>query len=817
MLPVAESLSRRDRLKSPPRDLDSTGFGRGRPRSEGTDCPVTLIFISLGWLVGLYLGLVAGVEAPPAGGSPLQSAGPLLIALVALAGTAALLGREDGRLRVTALAVAVGVLGMARASSLLPGEDPLLARVGSPVVVQGSVAGRPEPRDSYLQLVLEVDQLWQGGSRERVRGRVLVRTDRYREWSYGDRVMAVGRLAPVDAGPQYYAGYLDRQGIHTAMEYPTLRLVESPPGPDLLRAVDGLRDRLEQLCVALLPEPQASLLAGILVGARAGMPSDFRDALKVTSTSHIVAVSGFNVTVVAGIAQLVALRFLARREATLLAIVAVWLYSLLTGLPPSAFRAALMATMGLSAILVGRGGDALSFLLFSAALMVGLDPFLLYDLGFQLSFLATAGLVLLEPVLRGWLGRLPGWLASSLSVTLAAQLFTLPVLVGSFHTLSLVSPLSNLLVTPVLPGLMVVGGLAVGLGAIFEPLGQLLAPIAWLYLTYMVEVIRWTARLPGAALSTGALGPWMVGAYYLLLLAVALWPLAEMRRTRDAATALAGRTPRWLLVGGVAALLSLGALGLSDRPDGRLHLYFLDVGQGDATLIRGGTGHWILVDGGPSPTAITEALGRRQGFLDRGLDAVVLTGYGDDKLAGLLEVVRRYPVGLVLQPETPPTKGAGRAWAELLRERGVPAVRASAGQRIPLGEDGWLEVVWAAGEKEAGEDAALALKLVSGGVSVLLPGDLPRATQAEIARGSPGRVELLRVPRHGAAGALEEGFLKSLSPRAAVVSVAANNRFDHPADATLDLLRNATVLRTDLNGTVEMAIGREGYELYADR
>ena len=781
---------------------------------------MTLIFLSLGWLVGTYLGMASWAEIGSSGeplGLSAPAGGIALACLSALAGLSALLAGEDRRLRVTALAVAVGLLGLLRTLSILPASDPLSDQIGRELVVYGAVATRPEVRDSYQLLVLEVDRLGQGDSREQVQGRVLVRTDRYREWSYGDRVMATGRLAPVDAGSRYYAEYLERQGVHSTLEYPSLRLAEGRSTPDLLRAVDGLRDRLEQTCAILLPEPQASLLAGILVGARAGMPDDFRSALNATSTSHLVAVSGFNVTVVAGIAQVVALRFLARRKATLLAVAAVWLYSLLTGLPPSAFRAALMATMALSATLAGRGGDTLSFLLFSAALMVGLDPLILYDLGFQLSFLATAGLVLLEPVLRGWLARLPGWLASSLSVTLAAQLFTLPVLVGSFHTLSLVSPLSNLLVTPMLPGLMVSGGLAAGLGSLFHPLGQLLAPISWLYLSYMVEIIQWTARLPSAALSVGSFGYGMAAACYLLLIAISLWPMPEMRRTRDAVLALAGRAPRWVLVGVVAVLLSLGALGFSGRPDGKLHLYFLDVGHGDAALIRGPQGHWILVDGGPSPTAITEALGRRQSFLDRGLDVVVLTGYSDDRLAGLLEVVRRHPVGLVLQPGSPPREGAGRAWTQLLRERGIPVVQAATGQRIPLGESGWMQVIWAPGEKDAGEDVALALEVVSGRVSVLLPGDLPRTTQAGIARSLPHGVDLLQVPRHGAAGALEESFLRSIAPRAAVLSVGTNNRFGHPAEATLEMLKNAALLRTDLQGTVEMSIGSEGWELYTDR
>lgn len=777
---------------------------------------MALIFLSLGWLVGIFMGQTAGAAAGPAEAEAVapHQVVPWLGGLTTVAGVAVLLGKEDRRLWVTALAVALGLLGAWRALSILPEEDPLVSVPGT-VVLRGIASGRPEPRDAALLLVLDVDGRWHEGQWEPVRSRVLVRTDRYGDWSYGDRIVARGTLRQVDSGSGYWAEHLARQGIRTTLEYPRLTLEERPQGPDFRRIIDAVRTRLESLCALLLPEPQASLLAGILVGTRASMPPDLRDALKATGTSHIVAVSGFNVTVVAGLAQLAALRFLPRRRATLLAIVAVWLYSLLTGLPPSALRAAIMCTFGLSAALVGRGGDALSFLCLSGALMAGLDPLLLYDLGFQLSFLATAGLVLLEPVLRGWLASLPGWLAASLSVTLAAQLATLPVVIGSFHSLSLVSPLANLLIAPMLPGLMVVGALAIGLGAVALPLGQLVAPAAWLYLTYLVEVISWTARLPSAMVPTGSLEGLTAGSYLLSLLGLALWPQAEMRPVREAAGALVARTPRWVLVGGIASLLSLGVPAFSGRPDGKTHVYFLDVGHGDATLIRGPMGHYVLVDGGPSPASITTGLGRRLGFLDRGLDVVVLTGYDEGRLAGLIEVARRHPVGLVVQPPAPKGRAA-RTWAETVQERGIPVLQAHLGQQIHLGEDVSLEVTWASMEAQE-EGGCLVTRITACGAAALLLGDVPRGVQLDLARAMPGRADVLRVPRHGAAGALEERFLQVVSPRIAVLSVGASNRYGHPAERTLEMLKGATLFRTDRHGTVELVIGRNGYEVLTDR
>lgn len=777
---------------------------------------MTLIFLCVGWLAGVHLGASAAAGADR--DLVLQQTAPFLAVLAAVSGVAALLGRDDRRFKVTSLTLLFAVLGIWRAFASLPDPGDLAVEAGA-TAVRGTISSRPEPRDSQLQLVLEASELLRNGRWEPARVRVLARTPRYEEWGYGDRVVAYGEVRPVDGGSGYWADYLARQGIYSTMEYPTLRLEGRGQAPAFLLAVDSIRGRLEGLCQTLLPEPQASLLAGILVGGRAGMPQDFKDALNATSTSHLVAVSGYNVTVVAGMALLLARRFLARRKATLLAILAVWAYSLLTGLPPSAVRAALMSTTALASVLVGRDSDALSFLFFSAAVMVGVDPGVLRDLGFQLSFLATAGLVLLEPVIRSGLGalRAPGWLASSLSVTVAAQLATLPILAGSFHTVSLVAPLSNLLIAPALPGLMATGAAAVTLGAVAEPLGQLAAPLAWLYLTYLVEVVRWTSLLPSAALPTGNLGAVQAGLFYLLLLAAAFWPLPEFRTARAALSALCGRMPRWVTLGLLSAALSGVALLASDRPDGKTHVYFLDVGHGDATLIRTGDGRHILVDGGPSPTGLAGALGRLLPFLDRDLDALVVTGYEQDRLAGLMEVAGRHKIGLVLQPGDPNDRGAAGAWAELVQERGIQTVRAETGQRIALGGESQLEVVQAPSRRSAEDGASIAVKLTSGGVSVLLGGELAPAAQREIARTSKGRFDVVRVPAHGAQDALDPLFVQAAAPKVAVLSVAAGNRFGQPADSTLQVLRGASIYRTDRHGTVELVIDRSGYEVYTER
>lgn len=775
---------------------------------------MALIFLCLGWLAGIYLGLAygAGVESHLL----LEETQVYLAGLFGLTLLACVLGRHDRVLRLAALVLACALLGVWRGFSSLP-DLSSVPRLSGQVLVHGVISGRPEPHDNSLQFVLDVDGVKQHDSWQPTKLRVLVTTDRFQEWSYGDTLMASAELRPV-SGQGYWATSLSRQGIYSTMEFARLERESRGDSFEPLRVVNSVRDRLQVLCGSLLPEPQASLLAGILVGGRVGMPDGFMRALNATSTSHLVAVSGFNVTVVAGTALLFALRFLGRRRATVLALVAVWAYTLITGLPPSAVRAAIMASMSLTSILVGRDSDALSFMALSAALMTCFDPFLLYDLGFQLSFLATVGLILVEPVLRSWIGRLPGapgrapaWLVSALTVTLAAQLATMPVIATTFHTVSLVSPLTNLLLAPALTGIMGTGAAALSLGAISETLGRIFAPLAWIYLTYMVEIVERTSMLPSASVSVGNLDRLLVAVYYLTLLAIVSWPLPEMRWGRERLTSVIAAAPKPAVAAcALAAICLLGLVG-SARADTRTHVYFLDVGQGSASLVRTPSGRSILVDGGPSPTALENGLSERLGFLDRGLDAVVVTGYRQDNLTGMMEVVRRHDVGLALEPGRPVGSRAAISWAELLAERQLPTVRAETGQRIDLGDGSYLEVTWAS-DREA-QEPAMAVMLVVGTTRVMLPGDSPVTAFASIR----DHVEVLGVPRQGATGALEEQSLGRLSPRVAVISVAANNRFGHPSEATLQQLRGSSVFRTDRHGTIDLSIGADGYEVYTER
>ncbi|MFH1141431.1 MAG: ComEC/Rec2 family competence protein, partial [Chloroflexota bacterium] len=521
----------------------------------------------------------------------------------------------------------------------------------------------------------------------------------------------------------------------------------------------------------------------------------------------------------------------------------LWLYSLLSAFSPSVERAAIMATLYLLAVALGRQRNALPALGFAAAVMVAVEPGVLYSLSFQLSFTAMAGILLLwrpiealmtaglERILpsESWWRAVAGWGLTSVAVSIAAVVATLPLLAFNFHYIALLSVPATLLALPALP-LVLVTSLAAALAGLVAPiLGHVTGWVAWLPLSYTLWVVELLSRLPGTVLHLGSVSGVLVWAYYgvAAALALALSFLGRMGRRRlamllpwrgDSRQPQGFERSNWP-VAKTGALLSLAAVVVlvwtadASLPDGKLHVDFLDVGQGDAIFIQTPEGRQILVDGGPDPGRLLEALGKRMPFWDRTLDVIVLTHAHDDHLAGLLEVLRRYRVAVVVDNPCPSDCPLYAAWRSLVDMEEAKVLEATEGQTIKLGGAITLEVLnppappLAGTSSDVGNNATVVC-LRYGGVSFLLTGDLQWEGEASlIDRGAALGDTVLKVAHHGSASSSSQEFLDSVRPLLAVVSVGKVNRYGHPNQDVMAHLATATggpgsVLTTMQHGNI---------------
>ena len=266
----------------------------------------------------------------------------------------------------------------------------------------------------------------------------------------------------------------------------------------------------------------------------------------------------------------------------------------------------------------------------------------------------------------------------------------------------------------------------------------------------------------------------------------------------------------WRLLGVLAFLAIVAWLALRQLPDGRLHVYFLDVGQGDAILVQTPDGRQILIDGGPNPTALLSELGAVLPFWDRSLDLVVLTHPDGDHLTGLLAVLDRYQVGRVLDTSQTDTAPLAAAWRERLTKGNIPRTIARRGMRIPLG-DVMLTVLNPSSKPLTGtasdeNNNSIVLRIDYGPTSLLLTGDAESEAEADMIKaGLPLQADVLKVGHHGSNGSTSAPFLAAVTPSEAVIQVGAENNFGHPAREVLKRLMDARaeILRTDTNGRIE--------------
>ena len=560
----------------------------------------------------------------------------------------------------------------------------------------------------------------------------------------------------------------------------------------------------------------------ILLGIRSAMPTELVRAFRETGTSHLLAISGLHVGVFLALSLALSRWALgARGQAYVLApLAAVWLYALLSGMSPSVQRAAIMGSVYLAGLYLGRQNSGMPALAAAAALMVGLEPEILTRVSFQLSFAAMAGLVLLAPPIESrLLQAAPGlqerpWsreLTYAFAASVAATLATLPLVAYYFNYVSLVSLPATILAMPAMPFVLGTSLLTAALGLLDPGVAKPMGWIAWLCLTYLKQVVELFDAIPGSAVRVGWMGAPLVVAYYAAMIgAVFLRPVSRMFRSAPSQAelqAMPGAEPGGPgRLGGMAlwAIVAIALLGAAaawtavvERPDGKLHVTFLDVGQGDSIFIVTPGGRQVLVDGGPDPKRLLNLLGERVPFWDRSLDLVVLTHPHSDHAAGLAEALRRYDAELVLEREVDHSASEYASWRAAVKARAGRVVQAQAGQRILLDRGLALEVLYPPERMLAGtssdlNNASVVTRLVYGETSFLLAGDIHWDVERYMLRRAVHLDStVLKVGHQGSRTSTTPEFLEEVSPQVAVISVGADNRFGHPHDEVMQSLTDA--------------------------
>ncbi|HVW66316.1 MAG TPA: ComEC/Rec2 family competence protein [Candidatus Peribacteraceae bacterium] len=432
------------------------------------------------------------------------------------------------RTRITSVLLIASSIGLTAAfltvarTTHVPTSSTVDAYVGQTVTLTGIVSEPPDDRPTSMRYTVAAQTVTINGKTIPVTGRTLVTDLRmWPRYSYGDEVRVTGPLEHPASGDGFdYGAYLSRYRIFSTLRARSIAFVGAGHGNPLVSTLASVKTRFETRINELYPEPEASFLAGLLTGSRRGMPDHITVAFKQTGLTHIVAISGFNITIVITLIGSL-LFFLPLKWRLIPTITAIVLFTLLVGASASVVRAAIMGILGLIALQTGRMPHARLLILWAASAMLLWNPAMLWDdAGFQLSFLAVIGLTECAPLLERLLKNVPNTfsLRDALMMTIAAQAFAMPWVVFVFGMLSVVSPVANILIEPLIPLAMLFGFLGTVISMIAFPLGQLVAFPAWGLLHFIIAIAERLSMIPGASLQIPSLSLPLLAAYYTVLI-----------------------------------------------------------------------------------------------------------------------------------------------------------------------------------------------------------------------------------------------------------------------------------------------------------
>lgn len=386
----------------------------------------------------------------------------------------------------------------------------------------GTIISEADRRENNTHYVFETQKI---GDLE-IEEKILLFADSYPEYEYGDEISVVGKLKrpknfETDSGRIFdYENYLVKDNIFYISYYPKIKLLNSGGGNFIKRNLFTLKNSFLEKISLSIPEPQASLAGGLILGAKQSLGEELLDDFRKTGIVHIVVLSGYNVTIIAE-ALMKMLSFVSVTLAPVIGIISIILFAILTGAGATIVRASIMATMVIVAKMIGRTSTGLRLLFVAGFVMVLFNPFILvFDLSFQLSFLATLGLILVSPILNKHLKFIPEHFGfrEIIVATFSTQIFVLPLLMYSVGEVSLIAPIVNILVLIFIPMTMLLGFVAGAIGFLSSILALPIGYLAYVFLSYEIYIVKLFAQIPVASVVVPQISIWLVVFMYVAYL-----------------------------------------------------------------------------------------------------------------------------------------------------------------------------------------------------------------------------------------------------------------------------------------------------------
>lgn len=608
-----------------------------------------------------------------------------------------------------------------------------------------------------------------------------------------------------------YGFYLQTRGINVkASLVPDGAIKKISPGRGIISLVYQGKKRIKEQLARLLPQDFSALVEGIVFGEAKALPPKVMEDFRRVGLTHVLAASGQNMVIITALfLGLGSLLNLPSLVTSLAAILFLFVYTLAAGANPSIVRAAIMALMMLIAPILGRKNDVYTSLAGAAGLILLFQPLALWNISFQLSFLALLSLVILTAPLQQFFAFLPQLLAKALAVIFAVHLGVIPLTIYYFNQLSLISFLANLIILPFLEGVLIFGILLSLFGFVSLCLAQSLAGILWLLVKVTLLLTSCLSSLSWAMVAVPSPSPFLLIFYYLVLISlIFINNRAERKKPK-------------LIIGALSLVIIFLIFNLFQGFSSILKVTFLDVGQGDAIIIQAPGGEKILLDGGGQPSYYQKKFDPgekvvlpfllRQGIGQ--LDLLIVSHFHEDHAGGLPSILEKIKVGRVIVGQADQESPRNQKFWNLVENKQISWSNLQRGQTLKLKKGVKLEILHPGKELLFGTHSdlnnnSLVIKLSYKKASFLLAGDLEQEGEQELIdlASSVLKSDVLKVGHHGSPTSSQAEFLKNIHPQIAIISVGARNSFGHPSLETLKRLEQegVKIYRTDLHGAIEV-------------
>lgn len=668
--------------------------------------------------------------------------------------------------------------------------------IGEKILIEAQVVEEDKKSDEYSRYIIKANKI---NGRKISKEKSMLTVIGEENFKLGSTILFKGepRSPKINRNPKLfnYKTYLKSKKIHTAVtikDFDIEKIYDSKI-PLRYRLKEKSIQRIEETFKPYLNEENNSLLTSIILGNSDYLSDNDKELYRDMGLAHILAVSGLHIGIISSALMFMISRLGIKRKANvLITLLFIWSYGFIIGYPASILRASILFSFLYLSKILHKPYDSLNILCLAALILLFINPYSLFSVGFQLSFLASGSIILFSERISDFLYPMEGKFTNTLSSLVAVNIGLSPVQAYYFNKISIIGFLANVIIVPVLSFSLILGFLMVFL-SIFFPIGNMfLGGILNSSLSLQFYIIRLIDKLPISTIRV--FSPEIISIICIFIFIFILLGMVDIRKLNRNIT-------RVMLV--YMLFLSLiNALSYQDM----LELHFIDVGQGDSLFIRQGSRN-ILVDTGgsifknsniPEKTTIPylEKLGIKK------LDGLFISHFHEDHCQGVPGILEKFEVSNIFAGHEPTED-----YIELLKDNRFKVL--SRGDKISIGKGLTLDILWPQGGMDY--EGNLNNKSMVGVLSykntrTLLTGDMEKEVEEELAP-TMGSVDILKVAHHGSDTSSTEDFLEKIDPKIGVISVGEGNNFNHPSKSVIDVFKGkADIYRTDKNGLVKIIL-----------